>query len=133
MLSYRSLEEVALTVAEPAGAPPGCEGNSLDLAHGDTGVEVITSIPLGLSIGNVGLDICLVGKDRAESLDLPVWVVSCRLENIFLVIVLIHDILVLVVILAWLDVGHDLRGELLDCACDSFPVLFLDGANESVA
>ena len=133
MLSYRSLEEVSLRFGELAAGHPRCEGNSLDLAHGYTGVEVITSIPLGLSISNVALDIRLVGKDGAESLDLPVWVVSGLLENMFLVIVLIHDILVLVVILARLDVDHNLRGELLDCACDSFPVLLLDGANESVA
>ena len=105
-------------MGESSRAHPRLEGNCFDLTHGYTGVIVIASIPLCFSICNVSFYISLVGKDGAESLDLPVWVVSGSLKNIFLVIVLIHDILVLGVILARLDVGHDLRGELLDSAFD---------------
>ena len=125
-----SLEEVGLISGRLL---PGLESDGFDLSDSDTSVEVIAGVPLGLGVSNITLDLLLVGEDGADSLDLPVGVLLSGNDSVLVEVVLVHDGLVLVIVLAWLDVGLSLGGELLDGGLNCFPVLLFDSANEGIA
>ena len=118
-----SLEEVGLISGRLL---PGLESDGFDLSDSDTSVEVIAGVPLGLGVSNVALDLLLVGEDGADSLDLPVGVLLSGNDSVLVEVVLVHDGLVLVIVLAWLDVDLNLRHELLNGGLNCFPVLLLD-------
>ena len=127
--AHYSLEEVGLI----RRLLPGCESDGFDLSDSDTSVEVITGVPLGLGVSSERLNRCLLFKDYLDGLDLPVGVLLCGNDSVLVEVVLIHDGLVLVTVLAWLDVDLDLGHELLNGALNCFPVLLLDGGNEGIA
>ena len=65
-------------------------------------------------------------KSGLQDFDLPVWVFSSSSDSVLVEIVLVHDGLVFVVVLAGLNVDLDLRYELLDSGLNCAPVFLFD-------
>ena len=124
-----SLEELSLG----ATSSPWGEENALNATDGLTGTVVVSSVPLGLSSGGIGLDILHAGADNLKELELPVWVGSEGLNEALLVVILVIDELVLSVVVADLGISLGLWGELLDGGLNVGPVVVLELLDESVS
>ena len=86
--SVDSLEELSSCL-------PWGEDELIDFTDSLAGTVVVTSGPLGLSVGGVSLDLSEVRFDGLDDLDLPVWVVLGSLDDLLLSSVGIVDSFVL--------------------------------------
>jgi len=123
-----SLEELSLG----ATSSPWGKENILNGTDGLAGTVVVTSVPLGLSSGSIGLNILQAGADDLEELKLPVWVSSEGLDEALLVVILVIDELVLIVFVADGCVRDGLWGEFLDGGLNVRPVVVLELLDEGV-
>jgi len=114
------------------GVPPGGKGELLNGADGLACAVIISSVPFGCSILNTSLDICHVWKYSPTNLDLPVRVSFDGLDDGFLMIPLIINILVCRIVMADISVCFDLRSELLYSCHDSRPVFGLKRRDKSI-
>jgi len=111
---------------------PLAEDELLEVTDSLTCTVVVTRVPLGRGILDVSLDVSHARADDFEDLELPVWVSSEGLNDCFLVVPLIIDVLVCWVVVANIGICFDLRGELLDSRSDCGPVLGFEGRDESI-
>ena len=101
------------------------------LADDIASAGIVTSGPLGQGVVDVVGDRLLVEKSILAEFDLPVRVVLSVLRPVLLVVLGSLGGVVLVG-LAGLEVGLDLRSELFDGSLDGRPVLGLEGGDEAI-
>ena len=111
---------------------PWGEEDGIDLADSLTSTEVVTRVPLGLSVGGISLDLSEVRPEGLDGLDLPVWVILGSLDDSLLSRVGIIDLLVLSVIVANGSILDGLWLKLRNGRLDGLPVSVLDGLDEGI-